>query len=764
VKSIDNLFASDATSVHDLFRTEGGVSSFRIPVYQRQYNWDRNNISRLLIDVRDGLFGLDTKDENTTFIGSIILVRDESREASFKGVSFSVVDGQQRLTTLALFMSILYSQVRDLVAKSRTWQQDALVEMAVEEAEDLLARLFTACVGVESGPVVRSAYVYFPRVVREEDDIRGNKPSSVRYTSPIAEYLFKFCEHYIRDEDSEFAFTASAPTEVSQPFMDRLNWIRQWLRELFEVDTEDYARWPSVHRLIDASSLRSALFPTLQRQADKIFEVRQIAGADSQHPAMDLLRIIAFGNYVLERVAVTQVIATDEAYAFSIFEALNTTGEPLTALETFKPLVIQSESAHGYPGSASAQSFSEVEEYLRTFRSYSERQAESREIVLHQALYTCGDKIGRTLNDQRSYLRNRFADAATLSAKRRFVDGLARIADYRKCFWDKVRIETQLPGHSESRLALFCLDFIRELGNALTVPILARYWAQCQNSGDWDDFIAATKAVTAFLVLRRGATGQTRGIDSDYRRMMASGPRVEDSTAPALKVGLGADASDLPSVDKLKQYLRSYLETPALGISSMAEWVNAAAQMPLYTIAKSLSKFMMLTAAHNSIADTSRPYLMKKGRPGLARNYMTIEMWRAPETSTVEHIAPQNPSGGWDPDLHAELGTVHTLGNLTLLPDAENDSIGNKPWATKKLFYLAAREEDQDMVETRLQEARAAGIQLSKKTENILRGGSALPLVSLVAEVDVWNKAIVTERSRNICELVWEEVGPWIGL
>src|SRR5690606_34010052 len=51
--------------------------------------------------------------------------------------------------------------------------------------------------------------------------------------------------------------------------------------------------------------------------------------------------LLMISNYFINYVALTVVTAKDEKYAFDIFESLNTTGEPLTAFETFKPKVIQ---------------------------------------------------------------------------------------------------------------------------------------------------------------------------------------------------------------------------------------------------------------------------------------------------------------------------------------------------------------------------------------------------------------------------------------
>ena len=73
-------------------------------------------------------------------------------------------------------------------------------------------------------------------------------------------------------------------------------------------------------------------------------------------------RLLVLASFLLNGVLVIDVKAPDEDYAFALFEPLNTTGQQLTALETLKPLVVQSEGGIGsYSGSPSEMSFSRVE-------------------------------------------------------------------------------------------------------------------------------------------------------------------------------------------------------------------------------------------------------------------------------------------------------------------------------------------------------------------------------------------------------------------
>ncbi|MCZ4072547.1 DUF262 domain-containing protein [Agrobacterium sp. LMR679] len=76
--------------------------AFSIPTYQRPYAWEQEQTQALLDDIMSALHdAIDTKEPITYFLGSIVLIKQPgSPEAK-------VVDGQQRLTTLTILLSVL---------------------------------------------------------------------------------------------------------------------------------------------------------------------------------------------------------------------------------------------------------------------------------------------------------------------------------------------------------------------------------------------------------------------------------------------------------------------------------------------------------------------------------------------------------------------------------------------------------------------------------------------------------------------------------
>lgn len=76
---------------------------FVIPDYQREYDWGNEEINEFLEDIDE------TKLNDSYFIGHMVL------EGEFNGDLFNVIDGQQRITTITIILSV----IRDLFYKHK---------------------------------------------------------------------------------------------------------------------------------------------------------------------------------------------------------------------------------------------------------------------------------------------------------------------------------------------------------------------------------------------------------------------------------------------------------------------------------------------------------------------------------------------------------------------------------------------------------------------------------------------------------------------
>ena len=102
-------------------------------------------------------------------------------------------------------------------------------------------------------------------------------------------------------------------------------------------------------------------------------------------------------------------------------------------------------------------------------------------------------------------------------------------------------------------------------------------------------------------------------------------------------------------------------------------------------------------------------------------------MWVGPIYATLEHVAPDSKgSAGWDASIYHALNTHHKIGNLVLLPEKENDSIGNASWTKKKLFYRALMAETVEQRVEAMQLAASAGVQFGPKATSLIANQESL--------------------------------------
>lgn len=87
--------------LHKVFSSD---YDFQIPDYQRPYAWQEEQAAQLLTDLQEAL---DRATDEPYFLGSIVLVKNSAVPKA------DVIDGQQRLTTLTILLSVLRDLTED---------------------------------------------------------------------------------------------------------------------------------------------------------------------------------------------------------------------------------------------------------------------------------------------------------------------------------------------------------------------------------------------------------------------------------------------------------------------------------------------------------------------------------------------------------------------------------------------------------------------------------------------------------------------------
>ena len=93
----------EAISINQVFLNNRVL---KIPFFQRGYVWTEENWQRFFDDIANGASLLESENPETHFLGSIIL-KDAGYKSGFH--QFDVIDGQQRLTTIVMFMNVTIS-------------------------------------------------------------------------------------------------------------------------------------------------------------------------------------------------------------------------------------------------------------------------------------------------------------------------------------------------------------------------------------------------------------------------------------------------------------------------------------------------------------------------------------------------------------------------------------------------------------------------------------------------------------------------------
>ena len=99
---------ANETRVEDFL--SANKTQFVIPVYQRNYDWSTGQCKQLLDDILE--VGANNK-MNAHFIGSLVYIHDDVYTAS-RIKELTVIDGQQRLTTLTLIYLVLLRLAKEL--------------------------------------------------------------------------------------------------------------------------------------------------------------------------------------------------------------------------------------------------------------------------------------------------------------------------------------------------------------------------------------------------------------------------------------------------------------------------------------------------------------------------------------------------------------------------------------------------------------------------------------------------------------------------
>lgn len=708
---IDKIFMPTSSSIWGFLVVNG--QGCYIPAYQRLYAWDTGDIKRLFEDVLYGINQIENRPSVISFLGTIIAIHDKQCESvdpidrpNVAPRVMTIIDGQQRLCTLVMSNIVLHDHIREVAGKIKNkTEEDSWI---IEQHEQLCAELRKTYL-IDCETPKNKVYRYYPRIIRAHEDKWSRQ--SAQYESPTAKLIWE----YINFTEPEPFGQGRKGFKPQGELDDHHNMVRQAfffiqkeIRRICEKPS-DQCDFPELAEVIQNSEFVKGIWGFDIPQS--VIELVTEGESDRHHRNFcHLMRLIIFARYLNDRIGITVVTATNEYDAFDMFEALNTTGQPLTAFETFKPKVIEAEGLPEYPKSPSYKWIEQIEKgYLDRYKKADEKRKAVSEMLIPFALAETGFRLQNRLNVQRRWLRDEFEELSFPGEKRTFVRLLAGISSFMGNGWDSRQEDSaftslSLKDHDEE--AFLGFEVLRKLNHSITIAPLYRFY-QCvldakkaTQEKHIAEFASAIKATVAFSVLWRGAMGGTKNIDSYYRDIMRVG--IEHDVNGETKTLIPPLSRRPPkgkqgkfSLENYKEALRHVLQHKGL-ILDKQKWVESVSEVGIYEHSYVITRFLLFCASDDAVPDKKNKGLIERGRRG-RYPMLRLDQWNNDAYFTVEHVAPRSGSNGWQEDIYQDPKTIHTLGNLILLPREVNSIIGDKGWDQKKQIYklLAAETENE---------------------------------------------------------------------
>lgn len=767
--NIDNAFNTENRSVFEYYQRPG--VGFYIPLYQREYSWDTDNIEQLLEDISKGVENLIENDENEIrFLGTIITVTETDKNKvqpqDTKALPPSIekiIDGQQRLSTISILAALLYRHVetiRERLVKSikkLDGEDKEDIENQVNEIsqfwKDKLKDIFSVDLKRGTPPVK-------PKIIRGSiDKWVMTEASNESYKSSVSYYLFQFIEHFFRNgEVPKFDRSTNAGKNLHAANA----WI---IRTVYDAHINDNGFAPAKDIIENISEENIWQYERVNLRA--LIEPDNYGDKNSfAFVLSSFVQLLSVCHYLLDRCCFTVIQPVSENWAFDMFQSLNATGTPLTAIETFKPSVVYVVNSAGedFKGSTEDKYFAKIEHAFEDLKSAAQKSKLTNDLLTSFAIPLEGIKLATHFSSQRKWLEKVYEKRlATLPERQEFIKFFGNYCQFYHEIWLDYRGENNqvipaIIGSNDSEMVSLLLLFLKESNHKMAITVLGSFYNDVieGKADSISNFNNVVKTIAGFYILWRAAYPNA-GLDDVYRLFFKGNPKT--SSLPHLWI----DERTFNLKD-VKEYFRKAIQEK--GLNDKETWVEKAALYSKYDNSYSVSKFILYNTAHDTMPDPSDLGLMKVATPGTS-DFMRLEKWRSNDLQHVEHIAPKENAGNkWNTSLYEQATECYQcVGNLTLLPSDVNISASNKGWKEKLIYYMHLSETDPDKVRELANKAHSEGIKLSPNTISMLqnaRYSSHILPVLAYGEAKDWNADIVNARSKRMLEIVWDRISSWV--
>lgn len=758
VLNIEQSFLTENRSVLDFLNQSG--QGLYIPLYQRDYSWDSDNIEQLLEDLSRGIQRIASGEINNDnkeirFLGTIITVVESNRNNIYPVEIQAVpprieklIDGQQRISTIALMATLLTKKLTEIKVKIKPNNP------IYEDVNDICnIWIDKKLIPIFSFDLVRGTPRLKPKIIRGAKDYwtRTDDVDSA-YRSELSNYLGHFIKAY-DEKNNKFPCLTKEKYGKTLLYQNGKK-IEAWLNKTVSTAHIDQNDEFACANDIISNFSQEHLWDFERDNLIEIIKEKDFSNPKTNSYILnELVQIISVCHYLLDRCCFTIIQPTDDDWAFDMFQSLNATGTPLTAIETFKPTIVNTvdrESGDKFKGSDSDKSFKKVEDFLSEATTAAQKNKRTNDFLTSFFIAYDGKTISTHFSYQRKILNDVYISLNPFKDKELFIKKMGNYAEFYQN-WIKYdgKNNSRFPmlDNSDAELASMLILFLKASNHKMAITMLGSMYyfviEQCDNA--LNNFTNAVKSISAYYFLWR-STHSNSGLDSTYRDFF--------------KQNTGSQVT----LEAIKKHLQNELIKKS--ISNKENWISKAKSYLKYnTTSNEIIRLSLLISAHDTISNPEKKGMIMHGREG-SQNYLNIEKWTSTSLKTIEHIAPKNNNGTWDSKLYEEHTEAYqTLGNLTLLPTDLNSSAGNKSWKEKLLYYQCVAEEIPENLKNIENTANNIGITLNQKTIKMLQSSQFnkhLSSISSLTTDDIWDCSLVNERTEIMLDIIWERVSKWI--
>ena len=756
--NIENSFITENRSVYDYLNQSG--QGLYIPLYQRDYSWDTDNIDQLLEDLSRGIQRIargEVSDDSKEirFLGTIIIVLENNKNnlypVDLQGVPSRVeklIDGQQRISTIALMATLLLKRLYEIRKKFKN-------RAIYDQIDDVYGLWTEKLLSLFSLDLRRGNPTRKPKIIRGSKDYwTRNHEVDTAYPSELANYLAHFIQAQV--EDAQFPSLNSTREKYGNTLLyQNGKRIETWLNKVVATAHCDDAsdEFPSAKLIIETIS-QEYLWDFERPGIKEIIQVQDVSDKRSDaYLLCELVQTLAVCHYLLDRCCFTIIQPTDDDWAFDMFQSLNASGTPLTAIETFKPLIVNTMNGAagytGYKGSKSDQAFSILDAFLSETNTAQQKSKRTNDFLTSFFVAFDGRTLSSHFSQQRKALDDAYDSCPTIADKENLIVKMGNYAD----FYNKwLKYTSGLFPKTESDInnadiTALIISFLKSCNHKMAITILGTMYDKILD-GQEDavtNFIKSVKAIGAYYFLWRSALPNT-GLDASYREFFK---KLEGEEC---------------TIEKVREFAVQNLAKK--GINNREAWIEEAkGRLKYKDSSNELIRFALLVAADDTTNDPENPGLIIEGRTGCSE-FLTLEKWLSPHLKTIEHVAPQSNSGAWDEKLYdSQLKHFNALGNLTLLPQDLNSSVGNKDFKEKLFYYKAVAAKEQHKVEQLKQAAAEEEITLNDNAIAMLKDSEYNAHLSSIASLPsdfVWDKEFVEKRTERLLGIIWDKIHSWV--